>query len=294
MKTKSSKHDFFASCQDCKGRIIYIPKRGERVCSDCGLISDERGIAIGNYDVRTFTNEDKIKKDRTGTPISELLPDIGLCTVINTNYIHNSDFKRIVKRDTQLSWKSRNFLIASNEIKRIAHNLHLPKYLQKATLNLYRKTFEASLLRGRSIKCMISACIYYICKENELPRTFQEIIRESTGSRNIIKKCYKSLIKDLNLKSSAINPVAFIPRYIVELGLERKEESLAIRILQLYLSRSSMRGIDPMGLCAGAIYFMSKLKELNISQKRIVKVVGTTEVTLRARYNELRKTFHLF
>jgi transcription initiation factor TFIIIB Brf1 subunit/transcription initiation factor TFIIB len=44
---------------------------------------------------------------------------------------------------------------------------------------------------------------------------------------------------------------------------------------------------NPKGLYAGAIYLALKLKNIKISQKEIVKVVGITEVAFRARYKNI-------
>ncbi|MEE9378700.1 MAG: hypothetical protein V3V33_11780 [Candidatus Lokiarchaeia archaeon] len=294
MVTIIENYERYDLCTDCNGNVISNHEKGEKVCTQCGLIINERELDLFHNEKRAYTQEQIEKKYRTGIPISELIPDLGLCTLVYTKTIYNSDFKRAVKRDKCLSWDKRHLLIATTELRRLGHILNLPSYVQKSALDLYKKAFRANLLRGRSILCMVVACIYYVCKEKGIPRTLQEITQKATKNYNLVKKCYKSLINALNLKTPTFNPVLFIPRYIVELGLNYDVENLTIKILQSFLKKSSIRGIDPKGLCAGAIYLVSKIRGLKITQKEIGKKIGVADVTLRARYKELKNKIKLF
>ncbi|MFX1590461.1 MAG: transcription initiation factor IIB, partial [Promethearchaeota archaeon] len=70
-------------------------------------------------------------------------------------------------------------------------------------------------------------------------------------------------------------------------GIEVEKE--AMRVLQNFINKTSISGKDPKGLCAGAIYLVSKIRNVKVSQKDISGIVGVTEVTLRSRYKELLK-----
>lgn len=281
------------SCPECDGDIIASEERGERVCPLCGLIVDEKEIDASHPDKRAFSYSDKQDKLTNCSPISPLAPDIGLCTVIDKHAIHNPDLKRAAKIDSQLSWKNRNFLIAITELKRISYNMNIPKHIKKTALGYYKEAFEKNILKGRSIHGMIAACLYYSCKLENFPRTFQEFISETTSRPKAIRKCYNVLIHALNLRAPSLGPQGLIPKYIADLKLGIEVENLAIKILTNYLSKATVQGVNPKGLCAGAIYLISKLKNIRVSQKDISTVVGVTEVTLRARYKELLDNLEL-
>ena len=70
-------------------------------------------------------------------------------------------------------------------------------------------------------------------------------------------------------------------------------EKNVIRILRGFIDKNAICGKDPKGLCAGAIYLVSKIKNKRVSQKEISTVVGVTEVTLRSRYKELMKNISI-
>ena len=73
-----------------------------------------------------------------------------------------------------------------------------------------------------------------------------------------------------------------------DLRLDSEIEALTKKILNVYMSKFSIGGKDPKGLCAGAIYLACRIKELEITQQQIVDAIGVTEVTLRSRYKELK------
>ncbi len=48
--------------------------------------------------------EEKSQRDQTGSPVSVLLPDLGLSTVIDANAQTSQRMKRIIKWNTRMTW----------------------------------------------------------------------------------------------------------------------------------------------------------------------------------------------
>jgi len=293
MDAKTEIEGFLNLCPECGGEIISIQERGENVCAQCGLVINERIVDFSHSGKRAFTKFEKDKRDRTGSPISELLPDMGLSTVIDKNNINNPDLKRAAKWNSRMSWDKRNMLIATTELKRIASNLNLPDHIKKSAIRIYKEAFKKKLLRGRSINGMVAACLYFACREKKIPRTLQEILDETAISAKNVRRCYRTIIRELNLKAPSTDPISLIPRYIAELQLDADVEKITINILQTFMKKFSTSGKDPKGLCAGALYLVCKVKNKKISQKEISNLVGVTEVTLRSRYKELIKKLNI-
>ena len=274
-------------CPECRGKTIPIQEKGEIVCSQCGLVVSERIVDTSHSGKRAFTKQEKESRERTGSPISILLPDMGLSTVIDKANIKNPDLKRAAKWNSRMTWDKRNMLIATTELKRIASNLNLPNHVKKTAIRIYIEAFKKKLLRGRSINGMVAACLYFACRERKIPRTLQEILDESAVNAKNVRRCYRTIIRELNLKAPSTDPISLIPRYIAELGLDVDVEKATINILNSFASKFSTSGKDPKGLCAGALYLVCKKKDKKISQKDIAGIVGVTEVTLRSRYKDL-------
>jgi transcription initiation factor TFIIB len=70
-------------CPECGGQVISIPESAEDVCSQCGLIINEKKIDFTSNGKRAYTSEEKKARETTGSPISILMPDMALSTVIN-------------------------------------------------------------------------------------------------------------------------------------------------------------------------------------------------------------------
>lgn len=293
MDVKTDVENSMNSCTECGGKIISIQEKGEIVCGQCGLVMAERIVDISHSGKRAFTRQEKEKRESIGSPISILLPDMGLSTIIDKNNIKNPDLKRAAKWNSRMSWDKRNMLIATTELKRIASNLNLPDHIKKAAIRLYKEAFKKKLLRGRSINGMVAACLYFACRENKIPRTLQEILDETAISAKNVRRCFRTLIRELDLKAPSTDPISLIPRFIADLDLGSDIEQFTIKVLQNFISKYSTSGKDPKGLCAGALYLVCKIKNLKISQKQIATLVGVTEVTLRSRYKELIKKLNI-
>ena len=287
MEIKLEKATYSNLCPECKGNTISVQEKGEIVCSQCGLVVNERILDISHSGKRAFTKQEKEKRENTGSPISILLPDMGLSTIIDKTSIKSPDLKRAAKWNSRMTWDKRNMLIATTELKRIGSNLNLPNHIKKTAIRLYINAFKKKLLRGRSINGMVAACLYFACRESKVPRTLQEILDETSVSAKNIRRCYRTLIRELNLKVPSTDPISLIPRYTAELGLDTDVEKSTVQVLKAFISQYSTSGKDPKGLCAGALYLVSKKKDKRISQKEIANIIGVTEVTLRSRYKEL-------
>jgi transcription initiation factor TFIIB len=293
MEIESDLSNFSNSCPECRGKVISLHERGEIVCGQCGLVISERIVDISHSGKRAFTKQEKESRERTGSPISILLPDMGLSTIIDKTSIKSPDLKRAAKWNSRMTWDKRNMLIATTELKRIGSNLNLPNHVKKTAIRLYIEAFKKKLLRGRSINGMVAACLYFACRERKIPRTLQEILDETSISAKNVRRCYRTLIRELNLKVPSTDPVSLIPRFIAELELDADAENATIKILQSFISKFSTSGKDPKGLCAGSLYLVCKMKDKRVSQKEIANLVGVTEVTLRSRYKELIKMLNI-
>jgi transcription initiation factor TFIIB len=280
-------------CPECGGTIIPLIETGDIVCNQCGLVINEKSVDFTHSGRRAYTKLEKSNREHTGAPISILMPDIGLTTTIDRKAINNPDLKRAAKWNTRITWEKRNLLIATTELKRIASTLNLPNHVKEEAMRLYKEVFKRKLLRGRSINSMIAACLYFAIRKFRLSRTFQEILDESAENDKDVRRCYRVLIRELNLKAPNTDPSSLVPRFIAELGLDHNVEQLTTKIVNAFTSNFATSGKDPKGIVAGAMYIACRLQNIEITQKIVSDLVGITEVTLRSRYKELKKKLNI-
>lgn len=277
-------------CPECNSYNVIIDQaRGENVCAACGLVLSHHLIDNAREGRRAFSQAEKIKRDQTGSPVSALLPDLGLSTVIDTNTQLSHRMKRIIKWNTRMSWSNRNMLIAATEIKRIGALLNVPQRVKEYAAKIYRQAFKLKLLRGRSIKAMVVACLYYACRSERIPRTLQEIMKYSDSDARDVRRCYRTIVRELKLTVPNLDPILLVPKYVTTLQLDNDVEKTAIKIINHYRKRYNVAGRDPKGILAAAIYVASLYHHQPRSQSRIAKTVKVTEVTLRSRFKEISR-----
>ncbi|MGQ4873191.1 MAG: transcription initiation factor IIB [Promethearchaeota archaeon] len=293
MERASKINDDFHKCPECGGNIISRSETGDIVCSQCGLIIQEKTPDYAHAGRRAFNAQERRDRERTGSPISSFVPDMGLTTVIDRKDIRNPDLKRAAKWNTRMNWEKRNLLIATTELKRIASNLNLPDHVKEEALRIYKEAFRKKLLRGRSINGMVAACLYYAAKIKRFPVTFDEIISQTNVSDRNVRVCYSAIIRDLKLRPPTTDPASLIPKYISLLGLDNEIAKLANQLIKSFKEKVRISGKDPKGICAGAIYLACKLRRIERTQREIAKVIGVTEVTLRSRFKELMKILNI-
>lgn len=273
----------FTRCPECGSReVITDAQRGEAICSACGLVLQDRALNM-EQERRAFTTEERSKRARTGAPITNLLPDMGLTTIIDLPNPQNQRLYRAVKWQNRLPWSKRNILIATTEIKRIAGILNLPQDVKESAAQIYKKAYNKRLLRGRSIKAMVSACLYYACRASKIPRTLQEILDQTTVDGKEMRKAYRTLVRELELKVPSLEPATLVSKYISELRFSSKVEARVLEILRAVKNERFVTGKDPKGLVAAAMYLAGRELGETRSQQEIARAVGITEVTLRSR-----------
>jgi transcription initiation factor TFIIB len=268
---------------------IFDGERAERVCAKCGLVLSERMISIEFSGTRAFSKAEQDKRSTHGSPINPLVPDIQMATMIDKKAVMSESLRKAVKWDSRYSWKQRNMIQATSEIKRIGELLNLPNHVKIYAILLYRQSFQRGLLKGRSIRAMVAASIYYACGAEKVPRTLPNIVSVSDATFHQVTRCYQSLIKELKLSSPTLKPALLVSKYIAELNLSHEVEVLAHKILTRYEKRYSLSGKDPKGILSAALYLAAQYSSIKMSQTKISRTVGITEVTLRNRLREMQK-----
>ncbi len=275
-------------CTECHSHnVIFVPTTGEFVCGNCGLVLSHHNIDRERQGRRAFSMEEKSKRDQTGSPVTALLPDLSLTTVIDKKGNLTPRMKRIIKWNSRMSWDNRNMLIAATEIKRIGTLMNLPRRVKEYAAKIYKKAFHLKLLRGRSIRGMVAASLYYACRSEKVPRTLQEVLNYADCKGRDVRRCYRTLVRELKLKVPNLDPVLLVPKYISALDLNNKVEKTAIKIIKYYSKVYVTSGKDPKGIIAAALYCASIIHDKSISQRKIALTIQVTEVTLRSRYKEM-------
>ncbi len=292
-------------CTECGENIFFDENRGLIVCEECGLVHSEKHIDHGP-EWRAFDADQKKKRTRTGAPMTYMIHDKGLSTMIDWK---NRDIfgKEIpAKLRGQIyrlrKWQSRirvsdaterNLTFALSELDRMASNLDLQKSLRECSAKIYRDAVEAHLIRGRSIEGVAAASLYAACRMYKVPRTLKEIAEVARVDKKEIGRSFRFISNELDLNLNPTKPLDFLPRFISELSLTTKCQKMAKIIIRMAEERGLTSGRGPTGVCAAAIYAASILTNERRTQRKIARISCVTEVTVRNRYSELVENLNL-
>jgi transcription initiation factor TFIIB len=274
-------------------------------CSKCGFVTTDR-IEQEGPEWRSFSKEEGDNRTRTGTPTSLAIHDMGLATIINplnkdaTGKPLSASMKSTIERLRIWDNRSqvhdpadRNFRQAFSELDRLKTKLALSDAVIEKTAYIYRKALDKGLVRGRSIPGLIAASLYAACRNTETPRTLSDVSNGINIKRKDIARCYRLLLRELDLKMPVVNPVKCVSRISSIAGLSEKTKRKAVEILDQAAKIELSAGKDPMGLAAAALYLSCVINGENKTQKDIAVSAGVTEVTIRNRYKGLKEELGL-
>jgi transcription initiation factor TFIIB len=293
-------------CPECGStNIVNDEDTGEIICATCGLVLRDSIINEGP-EWRAFTPGEKETRSRVGVPLSFAVHDKGLTTVIGRvgkdaygrNIPLNTKLQMLRLRKWQIrsrvhSSEDRNLAQAMAELDRLSDKLHIPPNIKERAAVIYRKVLEQGLVRGRSISAIAAASLYAACRITQTPRTLREITRASTIDKKDIARCYRLMLKELNIQMPIPDAQLRIPKIAAKVGVGEKTQQKAVEILRRAGKLRTTAGKDPMGLAAAALYIACQMTDEKRTQKMIADAAGVTEVTIRNRYKGLKDVLDL-
>jgi transcription initiation factor TFIIB len=82
----------------------------------------------------------------------------------------------------------------------------------------------------------------------------KDIANASNIKKKDVARCYRLLIRELDLKMPVVDPVKCVARIASKAGLSEKTKRKALEILKKAEEGKISAGKDPMGLAAAALY----------------------------------------
>ncbi|MCS7136452.1 MAG: TFIIB-type zinc ribbon-containing protein [Nitrososphaerota archaeon] len=284
-------------CPECgSSNLLFDKLSGEVVCVDCGFVIVNTTADLGP-EWRSFNQEKDGKRTRVGAPITLVMYDMGLSTKIGWKdgkgaYVSDlqaealSALKRCDKM-TIMNGTVRSSVRGLSEIAAICLKLGLPTNIMETASLIYRKVVKTSAMRGRSIRNTAAAAVYLACKQCGIPRMLSEIAMALNLNKKEITKCYRFLIKKLNIAPLSPDTKLYVSRFVNNFRVRGDVERVAIELLEHARTCGLIDGRGPVGLAAAATYLAATLMGYKITQREVAEVARVTEVTIRNRYKEL-------
>lgn len=273
--------------------IIYDYEKAEKLCSSCGIIIQDK-----IYDAELDADFYKLKSDtNTVMPQSLMLNDKGMSTTIadydtttTKRFSNRKEHNKIqfLSKVVSCSNSKRNLKIVIDLLNRIKDKLSLPSTCIEDALLYYKKALSKGLIKGRSIKEIVVACVYIVCKQINIPRTLSEISKIVEADEVFTGRCYRLLMRELKVKHSQFNPSVFIRKIANEADISERTARESIDMLMAIQNDSTFAGKNSLSIAAAILYISCKKHKQRISQSKIAAAANINIMTLRKRLSETR------
>lgn len=302
LQNYSNDYDVKCKLDTCKTYpIITDSERGEMFCGGCGLVLVQNILDTSN-ESNGYSQEDFMKLSRTGPATSLTMYDRGLSSIIGAKdssgkALSNKtkyEFNRLRTWDQRS--KSRSTVTLSKAftlLNGMKTKLGIPDNVVENAAYIYRKIANAKLTRGRTMASLVSASLYAACRENNIPRTLDDIAAAGNIERRILSRDLRTIIKKLGLNLNQYDTSSFISKISNNMNLKEKTKRDAFDILKRCEVKEITAGKHPVAQAAASLYIACIINNEKISQKKFAEESGVSDVTIRNRVVLIKNTLKI-
>ena len=283
--------------------IVFDSETSEAICSSCGMVVKDN-IESMSPEWRSYAGDDIESKSRTGMPSSLAFHDMGLSTFISYSNVDANGVAISAEQRSKVQRMRRWNKISSNNrsyhrnlknafaiLSTIKDKLSLSDTLiEKAAYN-YRKALDKKIIKGRSIRALIVAAVYASCRDMSVPRTLEEISVVANTDAIFAGKCYRLLVRNLELRLPVIDSNKYLARISNKAEVSEKTCRSALDMLSTIKNDPISHGKDPNALAVAVLYAACVREGENVSQAQVAVAGDISIVTLRKRFQDVRKIF---
>ncbi|MGC2427261.1 MAG: TFIIB-type zinc ribbon-containing protein [Nitrososphaeraceae archaeon] len=291
-------------CKLCDSKAtVFDAETSETVCSSCGMVIHDSTESLGP-EWRIYSGDDIESKSRTGMPTSLAFHDMGLSTFISYS---NVDANGIVISPEQMNkvqrmrrWNKissnnrsyhRNLKNAFAILSTVKDKLSLNDALMEKSAYNYRKALDKRIIKGRSIRALVVASVYAACRELNIPRTLDEIAETANTDSIFAGKCYRLLVRHLKLHLPVIDSNVYLAKIANKAKVSERTYRRALQMLTIIKENTISHGKDPNALAVAVLYAACLRESEKVSQAQIAVAGDTSIVTLRKRFQDVKKIF---
>jgi transcription initiation factor TFIIB len=285
-----------ASCNECHGPLVLAEDTGEQICRVCGVVSDiaSEPMSYSPDYVATVTNSTSRE-----SPTSTMMYNLNLPTVIDKrNFDANGRKIQGTYELTQLRrWndytisgepKRNNQVKAMRDIDQIVRAAGLPDSVSREACEIYRRRLKKGVVRSRSITSMAAAAVLVACNlvgATFPPQEIEKLKRNANGK--FIRYYHKLLLRDMNIRVTAIDPSREVSRIAGKAGISGQVERKSLEVLAQVKDNAILAGKRPASLAAAALYVASIQMGERANQMHLAFAAGVTPITVRKRSAEI-------
>ena len=310
-KIREDDNDTSFHCPSCKSDKVF-QEEGSMLCHQCHTMFGS--IILSNAEWRYYGNDDNRGQDPSRCGMSEnyLIPDAHLGTIITYRRNESYTMKKIRKYHSwnSMNYKGRNLYHIFEQLNVRCDTHGIPSIISDHTKHLYKKITDKQLFRGENKNGLMAICMYRACKEKNVPRSIKEIASIFQVDEQVMTKGNRCFGKVWNLFENTTpsppsydllekeedesmmmssRPIHYIDRFCNRLHITSTNLELITKTTLFLEEHKIIADNTPSCIAAVVIYFICKLKNMNISKSDISNVSQISEVTIGKCFKKLNQ-----
>ena len=169
-----------------------------------------------------------------------------------------------------------------------ATNAGISPYIIDEAHELFKVGIVEQLLRGDNRNGLIAASVYTACRNNEVPRSLNEIEKMFGLDRGVITDANKILSRRFQTVTT-IEPKHFIMRFCSKLKMDLDKIEICKFILEKIEEHNVVSGNAPDSIATGAIYLVNLIYDMGMTRQEIGEYCGPSEITINKCYKQMTK-----
>tara|TARA_Y100000389_G_scaffold204694_1_gene258931 strand:+ start:460 stop:1401 length:942 start_codon:yes stop_codon:yes gene_type:complete len=279
----------------------------EQGMTKCKICSNIISNIIDNPEWRYYGSSDTKTSDptRCGMPVNSLLPEssVGSTIAYNSNTKTMNQIRKFQKWNG-MPYKERSLYKVFLEIQEKCKQHNIPIIIINESKSLYTIISKTKISRGSNRLGIIAACVYFACKECNVPRSSNEIAEIFGIKTTIMTKGVKKAQEIISMnkknknrlsKSCSIQAKDFIERFCNKLQIDNNSIKEIKLICEKCMEENIISENTPPSIAAGCIFYYIKKKSIeNITKKNISDICKISEVTINKCTKKIELNNELF
>ena len=279
----------------------------EQGMTKCKICSNIISNIVDNPEWRYYGNIDSKNSDptRCGMPINTLLPEssVGSSIAYNSNTKTMNQIRKF-QRWQGMPYKERSLYKVFLEIQEKCKKHNVPNKIINEAKSLYTIISKTKISRGSNRRGIIAACVYFSCKECNVPRSSNEIAEMFDIKQTIMTKGVKKAQEIISMnkknkqrlsKPSSIQAIDFIERFCNKLNMDINSIKDINIICEKCMKENIISENTPPSIAAGCIFYYIKKNSIeNITKKNISEICKISEVTINKCTKKIELNDNLF
>jgi transcription initiation factor TFIIB len=278
----------------CEIETNFSMENNMIICKECNNIISN---IIEGPEWKNYKNINGVNTTRCGMPSNILLPNSSLGTTISQSRGNDKMNKvNMYQNWNSMPYKERSLYKVFIEIDNKCKKNNITIKVIETSKTIYQIVSSTKISRGSNRTGIIAACVFYGCKECDVPRSTKEIADIFNIDIKIMTKGCKNLTEILRLNPNYkkrfkyhknINIENFIDRFCSRLNLNDKDVKNIYEISKLAEKNKLLNDNTPPSMASGCILLYVLNNNLPINKKEISDICKISEVTIVKCYKKL-------